>query len=49
VRYLSDRIAVMRCGEIVELGACEQITSAPAHEYTRSLLEATPEPEFKPS
>jgi ABC-type glutathione transport system ATPase component len=47
VRYLSDRIAVMRCGEIVELGACEQITSAPAHEYTRSLLEATPEPEYR--
>jgi ABC-type glutathione transport system ATPase component len=44
VRYLSDRIAVMRRGEIVEIGASEQITSAPAHEYTRSLLEATPEP-----
>ncbi|HMF89569.1 MAG TPA: ATP-binding cassette domain-containing protein [Candidatus Angelobacter sp.] len=44
VRYLSDRIAVMRRGEIVEFGACEQITSTPAHEYTRTLLEATPEP-----
>ncbi len=44
VRYLSDRIAVMRGGEIVEIGASEQITSAPAHEYTRSLLEATPQP-----
>jgi peptide/nickel transport system ATP-binding protein len=44
VRYLSDRIAVMRRGEIVEVGASEQITSSPAHEYTRSLLEATPEP-----
>lgn len=44
VRYLSDRIAVMRRGEIVEIGATEQITSAPAHEYTRSLLAATPEP-----
>jgi ABC-type glutathione transport system ATPase component len=47
VRYLSDRIAVMRQGEIVENGASEQITSAPAHDYTRSLLEATPEPEFR--
>lgn len=47
VRYLSDRIAVMRRGEIVETGTSEQITSAPAHEYTRSLLAATPEPEFK--
>jgi ABC-type glutathione transport system ATPase component len=43
VRYLSDRIAVMRRGEIVETGASEQITSRPAHDYTRSLLAATPE------
>lgn len=47
VRYLSDRIAVMRWGEIVELGTAEQITSQPQHEYTRTLLAATPEPEFK--
>jgi len=46
VRYFCDRIAVMRKGEIVELGSCEQITSAPAHPYTRTLLEATPELEF---
>jgi len=47
VRYLCDRIAVMRCGEIVETGPAEEITSRPQHEYTRTLLEATPEPEFK--
>jgi oligopeptide transport system ATP-binding protein len=47
VRYLCDRIAVMRRGEIVEIGASEKITSRPEHEYTRTLLEATPEPEFK--
>jgi ABC-type glutathione transport system ATPase component len=47
VRYLSDRIAVMRRGEIVELGPSEEITSRPRHEYTRTLLDATPEPEFK--
>jgi oligopeptide transport system ATP-binding protein len=47
VRYLSDRIAVMRQGEIVEIGASEQITAQPAHEYTRSLLAATPEPEYR--
>jgi oligopeptide transport system ATP-binding protein len=47
VRYLSDRIAVMRRGEIVEIGPAEQITARPQHEYTRTLLEATPEPEFK--
>ncbi len=47
VRYLCDRIAVMREGEIVELGGAEQITSRPAHEYTRTLIAATPEPELK--
>jgi len=47
VRYLCDRIAVMRAGEIVELGDTEQITSRPTHEYTRTLIAATPEPEFK--
>jgi ABC-type glutathione transport system ATPase component len=44
VRYLCDRIAVMRRGEIVEIGASEEITSRPQHEYTRTLLAATPEP-----
>jgi peptide/nickel transport system ATP-binding protein len=43
VRYLCDRIAVMRAGQIVEIGPSEQITSAPQHEYTRTLLAATPE------
>jgi ABC-type glutathione transport system ATPase component len=47
VRYLCDRIAVMRRGEIVETGPAAEITSRPQHEYTRTLLEATPEPEFK--
>jgi ABC-type glutathione transport system ATPase component len=43
VRYLATRIAVMYRGKIVEIGAAEQITSQPRHEYTRSLLAATPE------
>jgi oligopeptide/dipeptide ABC transporter ATP-binding protein len=30
-------------GKIVEIGSAEQITERPAHPYTRSLLEATPE------
>jgi peptide/nickel transport system ATP-binding protein len=34
---------VMKQGELVEIGATEQITSAPRHEYTRTLLAATPE------
>ncbi|HEY4903094.1 MAG TPA: ATP-binding cassette domain-containing protein [Candidatus Sulfotelmatobacter sp.] len=43
VRYLATRIAVMYRGKIVEVGDTEQITMRPAHPYTRSLLEATPE------
>jgi peptide/nickel transport system ATP-binding protein len=43
VRYLSTRIAVMYKGKIVEVGDTAQITNQPAHAYTRSLLEATPQ------
>ena len=43
VRYLATRIAVMYRGKIVEIGNSEQITSRPSHDYTRRLLEATPE------
>jgi peptide/nickel transport system ATP-binding protein len=43
VRYLATRMAAMYRGKIVEVGETEQITRAPAHPYTRSLLEATPE------
>ncbi len=43
VRYLSTRIAVMYRGKIVEVGNTAQITERPAHAYTRSLLDATPE------
>ena len=43
VRYLATRIAVMYRGKIVEVGTTEQVTSSPAHAYTRSLIEATPE------
>jgi peptide/nickel transport system ATP-binding protein len=43
VRYLASRIAVMKQGQLVELGATEQIVTSPGHEYTRTLLAATPE------
>jgi len=43
VRYLSNRIAVMYRGKIVEIGDTEQIISKPQHAYTRKLLAATPE------
>jgi ABC-type glutathione transport system ATPase component len=42
VRYLCDRVAVMQRGRLVELGECEQVCDAPAHEYTRKLIQATP-------
>jgi peptide/nickel transport system ATP-binding protein len=42
VRHVCDRVAVMRHGEIVELGDVEQVYDAPQHEYTRELLAAAP-------
>jgi len=42
VRYLSTRIAVMYRGKIVEIGATDLIANHPNHQYTRSLLQATP-------
>jgi peptide/nickel transport system ATP-binding protein len=39
---ISDRIAVMRRGEIVELGDAGQIYSSPRHQYTRKLLASFP-------
>ncbi|GAB6899322.1 ABC transporter ATP-binding protein [Kineosporia succinea] len=42
VRAISDRVAVMRRGEVVETGDCEQIFTDPQHEYTRTLLNAVP-------
>jgi ABC-type oligopeptide transport system ATPase subunit len=43
VRYLATRIAVMRGGNILEVGTTEEITERPSHDYTRALLAATPE------
>ncbi|MEO6807136.1 MAG: ABC transporter ATP-binding protein, partial [Edaphobacter sp.] len=43
VRYLCDRVAVMQKGKLVELGECEQVCDAPQEQYTRRLIEATPE------
>ena len=43
VRYLATRIAVMHRGKIVEVGPADQVTMRPAHPYTRSLLQATPQ------
>ena len=42
IRTIADRVAVMNQGRIVELGALEQIFTAPAADYTRQLLANTP-------
>ncbi|MDR7233635.1 peptide/nickel transport system ATP-binding protein [Agrococcus sp. BE272] len=42
VRHISHRVAVMYRGEIVEFGEGDQVTSSPAHPYTRTLLGAAP-------
>jgi ABC-type oligopeptide transport system ATPase subunit len=42
VRYMADRVAVMRDGKIVELAPNETLYSAPQHPYTRELLAAVP-------
>jgi len=44
-RYMSDRIAVMYLGRIVETGSTEEIISHPTHPYTRALLSAVPVPD----
>jgi oligopeptide/dipeptide ABC transporter ATP-binding protein len=45
VRHISDRIAVMYLGRIVETGAAEEIYTRPTHPYTEALLSAIPVPD----
>jgi ABC-type oligopeptide transport system ATPase subunit len=42
VRYLSDRVAVMQNGKIVEEGETETLFASPQHPYTKTLLAAIP-------
>ncbi|HKX46895.1 MAG TPA: oligopeptide/dipeptide ABC transporter ATP-binding protein [Planctomycetota bacterium] len=44
VKYISDRIAVMYLGRIVEQGRTEEIFGNPSHPYTQALLSAVPHP-----
>lgn len=45
VRFISDRIAVIHLGRIVELAPTEELFKNPLHPYTRSLLSAVPMPD----
>jgi len=42
IEHISDRVAVMYLGRIVEIGSRASIFAAPAHPYTRALLESVP-------
>ncbi|TSE12306.1 ABC transporter ATP-binding protein [Mesorhizobium intechi] len=45
VENISDRVAVMYLGQIVEMGTRDQVFSNPRHPYTRRLIEAVPVPD----
>ena len=45
IKYISDRIAVMHQGYVVELGEADELYSHPIHPYTQSLLTAIPQPD----
>ncbi|WP_340110378.1 oligopeptide/dipeptide ABC transporter ATP-binding protein [Pikeienuella sp. HZG-20] len=45
IEHISNRVAVMYLGQIVEIGDASRLFTAPAHPYTRALIAATPTPD----
>ena len=43
IKYISDKIAIMYLGEVIEFGTTEEIFSNPKHPYTKALLGAAPQ------
>jgi peptide/nickel transport system ATP-binding protein len=47
LRYMSDRLAIMYLGRIVEIGPTEEIVQTPIHPYAKALLGSVPVPDPK--
>ena len=45
VKHISDRIAIMYLGQLMEIGGADEIYAHPKHPYTRALIAAIPEPD----
>jgi oligopeptide/dipeptide ABC transporter ATP-binding protein len=45
MRFISDRIGVIYCGELVELAETEELFRIPLHPYTKALISAIPQPD----